>query len=179
MLFVLNRIDIFRADKNWPESENRFFEKTIGSIKYELTEQLKEYTEEIDKLQVAKLSTWPALLALQIKNYDEIYSTEACKKADNNFNGLIEDILEDLPRKVQSWSRHDRNRVADALWNKSYAEEFQQHLREHISQNFPRLVIPQAIERFNVAAGNAITEWTVQTTSAILNSSEESYKLTK
>ncbi|MEH2239619.1 dynamin family protein [Nostoc sp.] len=177
MLFILNRIDVFRADRNWPETETRFVENAIRSIKQELSDQLKEYTEDIDKLQVIKLSTWAALLGLQIKQYDEIYSLEACKKADNHFNGLIdENILEDLPRKIERWSRHDRNRVADALWQKSYAEEFQQSLKEHISQHFPRLVIPQAIERFNVAAGNAITEWALQTTTAILNSSEERYQ---
>jgi GTPase Era involved in 16S rRNA processing/flagellar capping protein FliD len=178
MLFTLNRIDVFRADgKNWPETENRFVEKAICDIKNELTEQLQEYTEDIEKLQVIKLSTWPALLALQIQNNDDIYSAEACKKADKNFNGLInEDILEDLPRNVQKWSRHDRNRVAEALWQESYAEEFQQHLKEHITQHFPQLVIPQIIERFNLSAGNAVTEWVTQTTTAILNSSEERYK---
>lgn len=177
MLFVLNRIDVFRADRNWPETENRFVENAIRSIKYELSEHLKEYTEDIEKLQVIKLSKWAALLALQIKQHDEIYSLEACKKADKHFNGLIdENILEDLPRKTEKWSIHDRNRVTDALWQKSYAEEFQQCLREHISQHFPRLVIPQAIERFNIAAGNAITEWSLQTATAILNSSEEHYQ---
>lgn len=177
MLFILNRIDVFRADRNWPETETRFVENAIRSIKQELSDQLKEYTEDIEKLQVIKLSTWAALLALQIKQHDEIYSLEACKKADNHFNGLIDEkILEDLPRKTEKWSIHDRNRVADALWQKSYAEEFQQSLREHISQHFPRLVIPQAIERFNVAAGNAIIEWALQTTTAILNSSEERYQ---
>lgn len=177
MLFTLNRIDVFRADRNWPETENRFVEKAIRSIKNELTEQLKEYTEDIDKLQVVKLSTWAALLALQIQNQDEIFSTEACKKADNNFNGLIdEDILEDLPRNVQKWSIHDRKRVAESLWQKSYAEEFQQHLKEHITEHFPQLVIPQIIERFNIAAGNAVTEWATQTTTAILNSSEADYQ---
>ncbi|WP_339459228.1 dynamin family protein [Nodularia spumigena] len=176
MLFTLNRIDVFRADRNWPETENRFFENTVRSIKNELTEQLKEYTEEIEKLEVVKLSTWPALLSLQIQNHDDIYSADACKKADNHFNGLIEDILEDLPRNTQKWNRHDRNRVAEALWQKSYAEEFQENLRNHINQHFPQLVIPQIIECFNIAAGNAITEWSTQTTTAILNSSEESYQ---
>jgi GTPase Era involved in 16S rRNA processing len=177
MLFTLNRIDVFRANPNWPETENRFVEKAIRDIKNELTEQFKEYTEDIEKLQVIKLSTWPALLALQIQNNDDIYSAEACKKADKNFNGLInEDILEVLPRNVHKWSRHDRNRVAEALWQESYAEEFQQHLKEHITEHFPQLVIPQAIERFNVAAGNAVTEWAVQTTTAILSSSEEHYQ---
>ncbi|MFN6179882.1 MAG: dynamin family protein [Dolichospermum sp.] len=176
MLFALNRIDVFRADRSWPESENRFFENTIRSIKNELTEQLKEYTEEIEKLEVVKLSTWPALLALQIQNQDDFYSAEACKKADNHFNGLIEDILEDLPRNTQKWNRHDKNRVAEALWEKSYGEEFQENLREHINKHFPQLVIPQIIERFNIAAGNAIAEWATQTTNAVLNSSEERYQ---
>ncbi|HEY9631578.1 MAG TPA: dynamin family protein [Coleofasciculaceae cyanobacterium] len=176
MLFVLNRIDVFRTDRDWPETENRFVTKTIGNIRSELTEQLKEYTKEIENLQVVKLSTWPALLALQIKVTDDIYSAEACKKADNNFNGLIADILEDLPRNTQKWTGHDRNRVAEALWQKSYAEEFQQNLKEHITQHFPQLVIPQVIERFNIAAGNAIAEWATQTITAILSSSEEHYQ---
>jgi GTPase Era involved in 16S rRNA processing len=176
MLFALNRIDVFRADRSWPESENRFFENTIRSIKNELTDQLREYTEDIEKLEVVKLSTWPALLSLQIQNQDDIYSADACKKADNHFNGLIEDILEDLPRNTQKWNRHEKNRVAQALWQKSYAEEFQQNLRQHINRHFPQLVIPQIIERFNIAAGNAIAEWATQTTTAILNSSEEQYQ---
>jgi predicted GTPase len=176
MLFALNRIDVFRADRSWPESENRFVEKAIRDIKNELTEQLKEYTEDIENLKVVKLSTWPALLALQIQNQDDFYSAEACKKADNHFNGLIEDILEDLPRNTQKWNRHDKNRVAEALWEKSYGEEFQENLREHINKHFPQLVIPQIIERFNIAAGNAIAEWAIQTTTAILNSSEERYQ---
>ncbi|AFZ14871.1 hypothetical protein Cri9333_4067 [Crinalium epipsammum PCC 9333] len=176
MLFVLNKIDVFRADGDWPDPENRFVEKSIKSIKTELTDQLREYTEEIENLQVVKLSTWPALLSLQIQNNDEIYSVEACTKADSHFNGLIKDILQDLPRNTQKWNRHDRKRVAEALWKKSYGEEFQQNLKNHITQNFPQLVIPQIIEDFNITAGNAITEWALQTTTAILNSSEERYQ---
>ncbi|MEH1782940.1 MAG: GTPase [Nostoc sp.] len=141
-----------------------------------MTEQLKEYSQEIENLEVVKLSTWPALLSLQIQNYDDNYSFDVCKKVRNHFYGLIEDILDELSGKPEKWSRHDRNRVAEALWQKSYADEFQNNLRNHINQHFPRLVIPQAIERFNIAAGNAITEWALQTTSAILNSSEEKYQ---
>jgi len=177
MLFVLNRIDVFRADQTWPETEERFVENTINSIKKELTEQLKEYTQEIENLQILKLSTWPALLALQIQDLDEVKSVNACEKAEDHCRVLIDkNILEDLPRKTQNWSIHDRNRVAKELWQKSYAEEFQQTLKDHITQYFPQLVIPPILERSNVMAGNAITEWMVQTTTAILNSSEAKYK---
>lgn len=177
MLFILNRIDVFRTDREWPETENRFVEKTIQSIKNELTDQLREYSEEIKELKVGKLSTLPALLALQINNPNDQYSTKACKKVDQEFNGLIEEhILEDLPRKAENWSRQDRHRVREDLWKKSYAENFEANLQEHISKHFPLLVIPQAIDRFNVNAGNEVKEWAVQTTTAILNSSQERYE---
>jgi hypothetical protein len=176
MLFALNRIDVFRADNTWPESENDFVEKAIRDIKNELTERLTEYTEEIEKLEVIKLSPWPALLSRQIQNQDDICSAKYCQKARQHFYVLIEDILEDLPHNTQNWNRHEKNRVAEALWQKSYAEEFNQYLIKHINQNFPQLVIPQIIERFNIAAGNSIAEWANQTTTAILNSSEERYQ---
>jgi predicted GTPase len=203
MLFVLNKIDVFKADKNWPESENEFVENTERSIKYELTERLKEHTEEIEKLEVVKLSTLPAFLSLQITAIEE----------------SLEDVLEDLSKNEEKWTEHDKSRVAKAqkgvdictkaqqftglidkkyrknlsslpedwskqnqigfaegLWKISYAEEFQQNLKDHITQHFPKLVIPEIINRFNEAAGDAIGRWALQTTTAILNSSEERYK---
>ena len=176
MLFILNKIDVFRDDKNWVESEKRFVEKTIKNIKSELTEQLREYTKDIERLQVIKLSTRPALLSLGIQNLDENLSIKSCKEARKYCASIIEDILDELPGGVNKWTGHDRVRVAQELWQKSYAEEFQQYLNLHITQHFPKLVIPQAIEKFNVAAGNSVAQWGVQTTTAILNSSEENYQ---
>ena len=202
MLFILNKIDVFRKDQRWPRSEQRFIEKTTKNIKLELTKQLREYNEEIENLTILKLSTWPALLALQIQENKE----------------LVEDILEELPTIKDKWSEHDQSRInqllrpheqaidhfqfliknairkgelyndpkkwtvsqqqliAKELFKQSYAEEFEDKLNKHIAEHFPKLVIPQAIEKFNVAAGNSIAQWAVQTTTAILNSSEENYQ---
>lgn len=202
MLFILNKIDVFRKDQRWPRSEQRFIEKTTKNIKLELTKQLREYNEEIENLTILKLSTWPALLALQIQENKE----------------LVEDILEELPTIKDKWSEHDQSRInqllrpheqaidhfqfliknairkgeldndpkkwtvsqqeqiAKELFKQSYAEEFEKKLSKHIAEHFPKLVIPQAIEKFNVAAGNSIAQWVVQTTTAILNSSEENYQ---
>ena len=175
MLFVLNKIDVFRADNNWEETEKRFIDKTIKSIKTELSDRLKEYTEEIENLQVVKLSTLPALLALEIQNKNNDY-IKACKKVKKQFYGIVEDILDNLVGNVEKWSKPERNKVAEELWQKSYAGVFFYNLKNHITEHFPQLVIPQAIERFNVAAGNAVVEWAKQTTTAILNSSEDRYQ---
>ncbi|WP_420065133.1 dynamin family protein [Microcystis aeruginosa FACHB-524] len=202
MLFILNRIDIFRSDDDWQESESEFVEETTENIKEKLIENLREYTKDIENLRIVKLSTWPALLALQIQDNKK----------------LLQDLLEELPKREENWSEHDQTRlekvlkpyeqaidnfqvlikeimkrgnlsldakqwtisqqeqIAKELFKQSYAEEFEKKLSKHIAEHFPKLVIPQAIEKFNVAAGNSIAQWAVQTTTAILNSSEENYQ---
>lgn len=177
MLFVLNRIDVFQEDKNPHESEARFTEETIKSIKDKLKEHLQEYTKEIEQLNVVKLSSRPALLSILIQSQEGEQQIAACRKADQFCSCLIgNDVLDDLPRNPAKWSHRDRERVAEKLWQNSYAIGFERSLVEHINQHFPELVIPQIIDRFNVTAGNKIVEWVTQTTSAILNSSAEKYQ---
>jgi GTPase SAR1 family protein len=207
MLFVLNKIDVFHRDKDWKASEEDFITKTVTAIKAKLTEELREHTEDINNLQVEKLSTYPALLALQIEasaarvSYQELLEElpsnqdkwsamdrkrfnhanqglKACREAYKFFNFLIdENILEDLPGKKENWLKQDRIRVAQSLWANSYAENFETTLKDHINDKFPQLVIPQIIARFNNTAADAVKEWAVQTTNAILNSSRERYEM--
>jgi GTPase Era involved in 16S rRNA processing len=132
MLFILNKIDVFREDKNWVKSEKRFIEKTTRSIKKELTEQLREYTKAIENLKIIKLSTRPAFLSLELQSSDENRRIEASKQARKQCTSLIEDILDELPGSPSKWLNHDRTRIANTLWQESYAEEFQQYLNLHI-----------------------------------------------
>jgi hypothetical protein len=172
MLFVLNRIDVFRTDKDWPESEERFVQRTEKDIKAKLADYLPEYTDEIENVQIVKLSALPALLSLGMKR-----DRSAATRLDKNFNFLIpEDILDDLPRNVQKWSEYECGRVADAVWQTAYADRFHSHLRNHVQVNFPQLITPQIISKFKDAAGYRLTEWATQTTRAIVNSSEEKYQ---
>lgn len=175
MLFILNRIDEFRADRSWPFSEERFVEKTVKSIKDELTDQLQEYQSDIENIEIVKFSSWPALLAIQIKNIDPIAKVGASRKAKGHFYFLIEETLDELPGNPNRWSDHDFSRVAIDLQEKSYAQNFEQLLKKHITTHFPQLVIPQIVERFYVQAGNSMVEWSIQTTNAILNSSQTKY----
>ncbi|MEH2439468.1 dynamin family protein [Nostoc sp.] len=52
MLFILNRIDVFRADRNWPETETRFVEDAISKIK---KERIYNSVEEIFKCHISYL----------------------------------------------------------------------------------------------------------------------------
>ncbi|MFN7248103.1 MAG: dynamin family protein, partial [Microcystis sp.] len=202
MLFILNRIDIFRSDDDWQESESEFVEETTENIKEKLIENLREYTKDIENLRIVKLSTWPALLALQIQdnkkllqelleelptreeNWSEHDQTRLEKvlkpyeQAIDNFQVLIKEIMKrgNLSLDAKQWTISQQEQIAKELFKQSYAEEFEKKLSKHIAEHFPKLVIPQAIEKFNVAAGNSIAQWAVQTTTAILNSSQENYQ---
>jgi predicted GTPase len=202
MLFILNRIDIFRSDYDWQESEGEFVEETTENIKEKLIENLREYAKDIENLRIVKLSTGPALLALQIQdnkkllqdlleelptreeNWSEHDQTRLEKvlkpyeQAINHFQALIKEIMKrgNLSLDPKQWTISQQEQIAKELFKQSYAEEFEDKLSKHIAEHFPKLVIPQAIERFNVAAGNSIAQWAVQTTNAILNSSEENYQ---
>jgi predicted GTPase len=172
MLFVLNRIDVFRADRDWKESEERFTQRTVEDIKAKLTEYLKEHEDEIKDLQIVKLSALPALLSIRMKS-----NRSAASELDKKFNYLIPDsLLDDLPRNVEKWSEHDCKRVSDSVWKTAYADRFHTDLKNHIQINFPQLIIPQTVSKFNDSVGYQLTEWASQTTSAFVNSSEEKYE---
>ncbi|MFM7791855.1 MAG: GTPase, partial [Microcystis panniformis] len=151
--------------------ESEFVEETTENIKEKLIENLREYTKDIENLRIVKLSTWPALLALQIQDNKK----------------LLQDLLEELPKREENWSEHDQTRlekvlkpyeqardnfqvlikeimkrgnlsldakqwtisqqeqIAKELFKQSYAEEFEKKLSKHIAEHFPKLVIPQAI----------------------------------
>ncbi|NMG60530.1 GTPase [Geitlerinema sp. P-1104] len=176
MLFILNRIDVFRDDKTWPESEARFTTRTVDSIKQGLKRYLPEYQQQIDDIWVIKLSTLAALLSLQIQDKDRSVSNQACQRVDDKFKRLIgNEILYDLPRNPEKWTDHDRDRVSRKLWHESHGGEFDEALKRHIAGNFPQLVLEELMAQFKEDGANAVIEWSEQTLQALLQSSKEKY----
>ena len=101
----------------------------------------------------------------------------ATSKLDKRFNFLIpEDIQDDLPRRAERWSEHDRKRVSNAVLLEANANQFHQHLKQHVRDEYPQLIIPQIVKKFKDTATNKLVEWSSQTTSAVVNSSEERYR---
>jgi predicted GTPase/predicted transcriptional regulator len=177
MLFILNRIDVFRDDKTWPESEARFTTRTVHSIKQGLKHYLPEYQQQIDDICVTKLSTLAALLSLQIQDKDRSVSNQACQRVDDKFKRLIgNEILYDLKRDHEKWTDHDRDRVSRKLWHESHGGEFDEALKRHIAGNFPQLVLEELMAKFKEDGANAVIEWSQQTLQALLQSSKEKYE---
>lgn len=177
MLFVLNKIDSFRHDEDWARSEQKFSEKTTKSIKEILESKLEQYSEDIQQIEAQKLSTYPALLAIKIRQMQNS-DIDICNNAINNCMYLLSDTMRSEkinPFSPETWTPEEIECVAKTLWNKSYAEEFHVNLFKHIDLHFPQLIIPQLIKEYHELAGKNIRQWATQTTSAQINSSQENY----
>ncbi|MDJ0901769.1 MAG: dynamin family protein [Xenococcus sp. MO_188.B8] len=178
MLFILNRIDEFRKDRNWRQSEQDFFDNTGKEIRQKLKENLEEFSDEIDSIKIIKLSSLPAILSLLMINGAPETKTRASELLKKQFNFFIsDDLLDDLPSvKPEKWKDHDRKRVYEEVWPQTYAENFFHNLKLHIQDKYPQLIIPQILKRFQANGAYKFLEWASQTTNAIINSSEEHYE---
>ncbi|MEN8216098.1 MAG: dynamin family protein [Pseudomonadota bacterium] len=177
MLFVLNRIDVFRRDGNWQEQSKKFIEKVTKDIRGSVAKALPEYKEQAQELRSQPLSTYPALRANQVlENPSAELSIQALEKIDKNFSALMpEEIVDELPRKISKWSESERKQVAEAVWRESYGYEFDETLRRHIHDNLPQLLLPHLVKSVTDAAGEAFTN-AHQIAHARINATEERYQ---
>lgn len=177
MLFVLNRIDVFRKDANWERVEHEEIEQRKKEITKTLREQLKEHRKAIDQLVFARLSSAPALCSRRI--IDSRVRIDAGGKLDSHYSFLIpSELLEDLPRRIEKWEDAEFQRVSEAVWKTSYGAEFSGILRSHIEEHFEILVLPQIIARFEAEVNEAIGQ-ALRSCDAELNGSKERYTAAK
>ena len=185
MLFVLNRIDAFRRDKDWQKREQKFVEETTTNIKRELLKALPEYEEKINQLNVIKLSSLPAFHALMLQHGEMGEKLASCRHLNKSFRGLLSERLqEDLPGPSR-WTELDKKQVAEEIWKSSYAQDFQASVKRHIEEHLPEIIIPQIIDEFkqNIAAKEAQWQncavWSVQTLDAAIRMSRDGYQSTR
>lgn len=159
MMFLLNRIDAFRRDEDWQNQTEKFKITTTKKIREALTEELPEYSNEVEDIEAHPMSTLPALYAWQALDREGKEQTRSLEAIDKNFSCLIpDDLKEDLPRRIEKWGSHDRKRVAKAVWIASYGAALDPILQKHIDDNFPQLILPPLLEPVYLAAKDALDQ---------------------
>lgn len=174
MLFVLNRIDVFRKDRDWQRRQEEHIAKTKTEIKAILHEKLPEHRDILEQLTYSPLSSLPALHAQHIKTGDD--RIQASKELHTTFGKLIpEEISGDLVGNTAKWSDRDFERVSDAVWQSSYGADFFTALGQHIQAHFPILVIPTIVKNFEKEADSVVGD-VMRTCYSQLHSSKEDYE---
>jgi Dynamin family len=173
MLFVLNRIDVFRKDQDWERYTDEHINKTIAEITEVLNRELPERKDDLKNLSYSRLSSLPALYSQCIRTETENGRIKVAEELDRHFSSLItKKILNDLPRSHGNWDDHHFHRVSEDVWENSYGNEFFKKLDSHIQTNFPTLVIPTIVQRFEEEVSDAVGDF-VRTCYSELNSSKE------
>ncbi|MBF0233940.1 MAG: hypothetical protein HQK65_13010, partial [Desulfamplus sp.] len=176
MLFILNRIDVFRRDPDFEIHTENFIKNTIQKICNSVAKALPEYEKQAGALKAKPLSTYPALCAYQALNNSEELSIEGLKRIDSKFNFLIpESIIDELPRNISKWKDADRKKVAEAVWHSSFAYNFDETLRQHIQDNIPQLLLPHLIKTVLDSVNESLTN-AHQITHARLNATNDRYQ---
>lgn len=112
MLFALNRIDVFRKDRDWERREQETAEQTIKEIKQVLHDRLPEHRNALDHLSYSKLSSLPALLAWQVKTNQNNNRVDIADQIDDHFSFMLSDELKDnLPRSTKRWEELEFQQV--------------------------------------------------------------------
>lgn len=160
MLFILNRIDVFRRDENWEAQTEKFTQKITNIIRTSVAQALPEYQKQANELQTQPLSTLPATWAYMGLNSSAEVGIQAMTKIDERFGCFIHrEIIKKLKlhRLVEDWSDTQLKQVAEEVWHSSHGYDFDEKLLRHITDNIPQLLLPHLIKSVADEAGNALT----------------------
>jgi hypothetical protein len=146
MLFILNRIDVFRRDADWEGHTRSLIAKTMDKVRRSIADALPEFGEQAARLQGQPLSTGPALDAHVARAGSHEDAIRALEHIDRVFHSLMPKEVEDLPRSISKWAEQESRMIADSVWRESYGAAFDETLRLHVRENLPQLLLPHLLQ---------------------------------
>lgn len=157
MLFVLNRIDAFRTDRDPVASERTFTDRVTRQIRAGIREALPEYTEEVMAIEPIPLSSEPALYAVLADATGQTDSNAVFRKLTKEYAILFPDEeMDRLPRSPTGWSEQQRRWFINEAKHQSHLDAFEQRLGAHISKHLPELLLPELVDGAAHAARVAV-----------------------
>lgn len=159
MLFVLNRIDAYRKDRDPEASERAFTERVTQQIRKRITEALCEYTEEARKIEPVPLSAEPALYVVQAQNANAEKRVALLRKISDEYTKIFPaSQLDDLHRSPAKWTEDECRWFIHETLYQSRLENFEARLGSHIGDNLPELLMPELVTAAYQAARGSLEE---------------------
>jgi len=153
MLFIANRIDMLKNDKNAQESEDKLLQNLLKQLKESLNTSLPIYKNDIKDIKIIPFSSEPALCALSIKSIGRLSKKEEyfLKKIDGPYRAIFpEDILdewESLPRNILKWDGDNLSNLLSNTLQYARLHSFEDALQSHITENLPEIIIPGVVDK--------------------------------
>ncbi len=152
MMFVLNRIDVFKRDQDWELQTQAFIKNTKDKIKAIVKTAFPQYKEKTDHFNVCSLSTYPALCACKALHDPAQNSIKMLKEIYNKYSFFLKgDFAEGLTRNIDNWTANQQQEVAEAVWRLSLGYSFDLLLKQHIFDNIFSL-LPFDVDKIDNAS---------------------------
>lgn len=159
MLFVLNKIDVFRTDENRAASEERFTQQITGQIRARVSHALPGYEDIANGIIPTSLSSEPALFAMKAETAKSPELVDLIYKLESEYGKLFDKtMLHGLHRDPERWSDVQRRWFLGEALQQSRFNTFRDVLASHIASNLPELLLPDLIEPASLAAQEVVKE---------------------
>ncbi|MBO6037743.1 MAG: hypothetical protein J6P29_04215, partial [Acetobacter sp.] len=150
MLFLLNRVDAFYRHDDASEQLEKFKKDITIQLREKLTENMGEYKEVIDKIELAEICSLPALLAVEANSLWEKpdKQSDILDKLDKQFQqifpkGYFED--NEFPRNFKKITGEQRKELITQTFESSYGNSFERSLSSCIAESFFELVLNEPV----------------------------------
>lgn len=147
MLFVLNRIDAYRTDRDPAASERSFTERVTRQICTGILEALPEYASEAESIEPVALSSEPALYTVLVEGADPARGAALLRKMSREYALLFPDQeMDELDRSPAKWTEPQRRWFLTEARHQSRLSAFEGRLGSHIAAHLPELLLPDLVE---------------------------------
>ncbi len=146
MIFVANRIDAFLRNDHAEDERQRWLDRVRDRVQKALHGALPEHRADIDAIKLLPFSSRAAQLANALLRTSATSDVDPIAELDKNFGMLIPDeLLNKLPRPAERATPTQRRAVGERVAQISGAVDFDDHLRRHLAQHLPALLLPQLV----------------------------------
>jgi hypothetical protein len=147
MLFVLNRIDAYRTDRDPTFSERAFSDRVTRQIRAALREALPEHAAVASEIEPIPLSSEPALYAVLGETSTPSTLPSLLRRLAREYAVLFPDAeMDRLPRVPDDWSEAQRRWFLSEAKHQARLAGFERRLGAHIAQNLPELLLPDLVD---------------------------------
>jgi hypothetical protein len=151
MLFLLNRIDAFLNDDDPDVSVQKFYNSLLKNIKNNLSKDLQEFAQDIEKIDPILFSSEPALfVSMAEKNLNSINKDvfyEYLNRLNKFYRPLINDnVIENYSGSVKLFDERQVSYFMNRARKVSRIDIFEDRLAIHVKENLPELLFPDLID---------------------------------
>ena len=159
MLFLLNRVDAFYRDKNPDVSLKKFKEDITAQIQEKLKRALPDHKEDVEKIALSQICSFPALLAVEADRLWEEPEKQAALlgELEGSFKKIFpENYFKQFPRDLKDLEKNQRKDLIKKALDCSFANDFETHLSSYIHTNLPKIIIGEPLNQINQQITNVL-----------------------